>query len=384
MMRVLIVYHAGAMIGARQIFRELADVKGMELTVVVPEKLKVDRVYDSSGWLCVEKEECADGYRMVPLPLRDLSHYWKGFESKPLRRFIRKIQPDITHVFDEPMSGYIFQVVQACLFGCRRSKVLFYGFENVPFHLRIRSRLKWKLKWALMSGGVAANSEALENVKRAGFPSGRLLERIFWGVSTQTFKPMDGARLKTRLGLDYERIVGFVGRLVPEKGLLVLLAALRRLPENVHCLIIGSGPMRAELEMWSGLPELLGRIHFYDIMGSDMLARYMNCMDVLAVPSLTTASWKEQYGRVIVEAMACGVPVVGSDSGAIPEVIDSAGLIVPEGDVSSFVEALNTAIFDSEAHDRFRQRGLQRVDQELSVRAMADKLSSFYGRVLAN
>lgn len=381
-MKVLLIYHAGAMQNPRHIYQALAQAGNVELTVIVPPRLKVDRIYDPSGWLCVECEENGDGYRLVPVPLRNPFHYGQGFESQPLRHLIRQIQPDIIHVLDEPTSGYLFQVVWQRLTASRRSKVLFYGFDNLPIRLGRRSRVKWRLTWAQMAGGVAVNTEALENVRRAGFPRNRLLERIFWGISTDIFKPMDGPVLKKELGLDCEHIVGFVGRFVPEKGLRVLLAAMRRLPMTVHCLIIGSGPMQAELELWSGLPDLCGRIHLYDVMEPGLLAKYMNCMDVVVIPSLTAAHWKEQYGRVIGEAMACGVPVVGSESGAIPEVMGSAGLIVPEGDASALAEAMCTAIFDGETCGGLKQQALQRAAHELSAKAMAYQLLDFYRRVL--
>ena len=141
--------------------------------------------------------------------------------------------------------------------------------------------------------------------------------------------------------------------------------------------------MRGELELWSELPSLAGRVHLLDAKPADELPRYLNCMDVLAVPSLTTIWWKEQYGRVIAEAMACGVPVVGSDSGAIPEVVDSAGLIVPEGDVGALRDGLCRVIF-TEIRGRLIQQGLQRAQQELSVETMSQRLVSFYEQVLGN
>lgn len=382
-MNVCLVYHAGAMQSARHIYGALARLGNVDLTVIVPQKVKVGRVYDPSGWLCVEREEESNGYRLLPVPLRNPLNSWQGFESEILRRHIKRIQPDITHVLDEPNSGYLMQVVWLRLTACPRSKVLFYGFDNLPLGRAKRfRRMKWRLTWAQLAGGVAANSESLENLKQLGFPRNRPLERIFWGISTDIFKPMDSLVLKKELGLDCEKIVGFIGRLTPEKGLTVLLAAMRRLPLEVHCLIIGSGPSRTELELWSALPELSGRVHLYDVMQPEGLANHTNCMDVLVLPSLTTPQWKEQYGRVLGEAMACGVPVVGSDSGAIPEVIGPAGLIVPEGDPSALAEAARTAIFDREARERFRQRGLQRVEEELSTTAMAQRLLNFYIRLL--
>ena len=139
--------------------------------------------------------------------------------------------------------------------------------------------------------------------------------------------------------------------------------------------------MRGEIELWSDLPRLAGRVHILEPKRSEEMPNYLNCMDVLAVPSLTTMDWKEQYGRVVAEAMACGVPVVGSDSGAIPEVVDSAGWIVPEGDVAALAEALHDAIF-GEKRQSLIQQGLQRAEEELSVRAMSRQLIPFYDRVL--
>jgi glycosyltransferase involved in cell wall biosynthesis len=105
-------------------------------------------------------------------------------------------------------------------------------------------------------------------------------------------------------------------------------------------------------------------------------------MDVITLPSLTTAHWKEQYGRVIAEAMACGVPVVGSDSGAIPEVIGTSGLVVPEGDPVALGDALHRLLSSAEAREGLRAEGLKRVVEELSVQAMSERLWQLYGRVL--
>jgi len=383
-MRVLIVYHAGAMHNPRQLYRALADVRGITLTVVVPRRLKVDRVYDPSGWLTVEREEDANSYRLVPVPLRNPLSTWQGFDGDRLRRVIRQVHPDIIHVLDEPTSGYLFQVVWQRLTTSPRSQVLFYAFSNLPIQVGLLSRLKWRFTWAQMAGGAAANSEALENLKHAGFPANRLLERIFWGISLDVFRPMDSAFLKRELRLECDHIVGFAGRLVPEKGVTVLLASMRYLPSSVHCLIIGNGPMRADIELWGDLPGLHGRVHLLDAMPPEMLARYMNCMDILVVPSLTMPQWKEQYGRVIGEAMACGVPVIGSDSGAIPEVIGPDGLIVPEGDASALAKAAHQAIFDKEVRDRLRQHGADRSERELSVKAMSERLVRFYAQVLGS
>lgn len=373
-MKVLIIYHAGAMQNARSIFQELSKLDGISLTAIIPERMKVDRVYDPAGWLHAPAKESSNGYRLEAVPLRDPSRYQRGFDRSGLRAILASLQPDIIHALDEPVSGYLFQTAWERLTTSRRSRLLFYGFENLPFQMRTLSEMKWKLTWSQVAGGAAANSESLENLKRIGFPKDRPLERIFWGIPTEIFRPMDRRLLKNELQLTCDRIVGFVGRLSVEKGVGVFCEAVRRLPQSVHAVVIGAGPMRPELE----------RIHLYDVMEPEALAKYINCMDALCIPSLTTDHWKEQYGRVIAEAMACGVPVVGSDSGAIPEVMGNAGFIVPENDAARLAEALNKAIFDESTRAADRERGFKRVEQELSCKAMARNLFKFYERVLGS
>ena len=195
-MKLLIVYHAGAMLNARRIYRALVDAGPIELTVVVPERLKVDTVYDSKGWLCLERSENWEGYQMVPVPLRSPTSYAHGFEVGGLGPVVKRIKPDIIHVLDEPTSGYLSQVVQQRFRVSRHSRVVFYGFHNLPLQLTLRSRLAWRLRWSLMAGGVAANCEALKNLREAGFPRRRPLERIFWGIPTDVFKPMNGDSVK--------------------------------------------------------------------------------------------------------------------------------------------------------------------------------------------
>jgi len=331
-MKILIVYHSGALPNAHGIYSTLAVKRGVDLTVVAPEWVAVDRVYSPSGWLEVKRESHRDGYRLLPLRLVNPNRYQAGFENGSLRRVIGDARADILHVWDEPLSYSLLHAAWLSFLVSRKSKVLFYGFQNIPFKWGVLASMVWKATWTRVAGGAAANSENLSHLRQVGFPRTRLMERIFWGIQTKLFRPMDREKLKQELDLDCDYLVGFVGRLLPEKGLAWLLAAVRQLPAHVHCLIIGNGPMRSEIESWSELPPLAGRVHLLDAQPAGELPRYLNCMDVLAVPSLTTVRWKEQYGRVMAEAMACGVPVVASDSGAIPEVIGPAGLIVPEGD----------------------------------------------------
>ena len=114
-------------------------------------------------------------------------------------------------------------------------------------------------------------------------------------------------------------MVGYVGRLVEEKGLADAVDALLRCPPAVRLVLVGAGPYQSALQARIARLQLLDRVVFLAKRPLEQLPPLMNALDVLLLPSRTTSRWKEQFGRVIIEAHACGIPVIGSDSGAIPE-----------------------------------------------------------------
>jgi glycosyltransferase involved in cell wall biosynthesis len=165
--------------------------------------------------------------------------------------------------------------------------------------------------------------------------------------------------------------VGFAGRLVQSKGLADLLAATRRLPAPVELTLIGEGELRGELE-GQEIPGSRVRV-VSGLTHEEMAAGYAR-LDVLVLPSRTTPTWKEQFGRVIVEALWCGVPVVGSDSGEIPWLIDltGGGLTFPEGDVEALAERLGRLREDPGLRRSLADSGRAAVERLFSVPAATD------------
>ena len=165
---------------------------------------------------------------------------------------------------------------------------------------------------------------------------------------------------------------------MPQKGLFVLLEAVARLTEDVRVMVVGSGPLKVELLKKAQALRLDGRLELHEGVPHPEVPQYLQQMTVLVLPSLTTPTWKEQFGHVLIEAMASGVPVIGSDSGAIPEVIGDAGLVVPEGDVEALAEALRRLVSTPGLRTDLASRGRGRVLADYTNGIIARRLAVFW------
>jgi glycosyltransferase involved in cell wall biosynthesis len=113
----------------------------------------------------------------------------------------------------------------------------------------------------------------------------------------------------------------------------------------------------------------------------DRVPGYLNAMDVLAAPSRTTPRWREQLGRMLIEAFACGVPVVASDSGEIPAVVADAGVVLPEADEGRWAADLGAVLGDAGRRAELRGRGLDRAGR-YAWPAVAREHLAFFDRLL--
>jgi glycosyltransferase involved in cell wall biosynthesis len=229
---------------------------------------------------------------------------------------------------------------------------------------------------------IAGNSAARARMIRHGVPPGRVTVLPQLGLDPARYAGGNAARAR-EAGAPRSvgpPVVGFIGRVVPEKGVDLLVDALDGF--DARLLVIGDGIARSGLEartvLWPG-----GKAVFTGAVGDTAVPDYLACMDALVLPSRTTATWAEQFGHVLIEAMAAGVPVVGSSSGAIPEVIGEAGLVFPEGDARALRSQL-AALFDDPAlRRRLIERGRARVQRLYTNDRIARAQRDIYRRVLA-
>jgi glycosyltransferase involved in cell wall biosynthesis len=168
-------------------------------------------------------------------------------------------------------------------------------------------------------------------------------------------------------------VIGFAGRLVPEKGLELLIDATAGV-DGALVRMVGNGPMYEQLRRRAIARSVQLEIDT-SVKHEQMAAAYAG-FDVLVLPSLTRATWAEQFGRVLVEALWCGVPVIGSDSGEIPWVINATrgGLVVPEGDVAALRDAIVRLRDSPSLRRELADQGRERVGELFSVQAVGREL----------
>jgi len=285
--------------------------------------------------------------------------------SKPLEAFL----PDVLLGLEEPYS------VQSALFlnwACNHSiPFVFLSCQNIdrllPYPFRVLE--SWVLSRA--QGAWFLNMDAAARARRRGFKgAGRVIPL---GVEILERDPVHAPGSLSIAGPVRSETftAGYVGRLVPEKGVEDLIRACSL--SGVRLLVAGDGPERSNLEILARDLKVqttwLGRIE------STRMAEVYSRMDILVLPSISTPRWKEQFGRVLVEAMAHGVPVVGSSSGEIPRVMGEAGLLFPERDSGYLAECINRLRENRQLRETFSLAGQRRARILFSWKQVAGQVN---------
>lgn len=342
-MRVLMLSKA-CIVGIYQ--RKLEEIArlGVDLLTLVPPSWK-----DERGETLLERAYTT-GYRLETLPIR-LNGNFHLHSYAGLGAAIQSFRPNIVHIDEEPYNLSAWQA----FFHARRAgaRTLFFSWQNID--RRYPPPFSWGEHWLLNGVDYAlAGTESAAAVWRAKGYRGPMSVVPQFGVDPDLFHP-------TPKPSEHPFTVGYIGRLVAEKGVHLLLTALAGLEGIWHLRVVGSGPERAALGALADALGIAGRITWIDWAASSEMPAQYAALDALALPSLTRPNWKEQFGRVLTEAMACALPVVGSDSGAIPDVLGNGGLIVPEGNSAALTDALRRLRDESGLRTQLGAAGRARV-----------------------
>jgi glycosyltransferase involved in cell wall biosynthesis len=293
------------------------------------------------------------------------------FHWQHLGRVLNEVRPDVVHLDEEPYNlATALGVRAARKIGAR---VVFFTWQNLLRRYPPPFNLFEKLAFRASSYAIAGNAEAVAVLRAKGYRGpARVIPQF--GIDPDLFAP--GAPS------DGPPTIGFIARLVEEKGIFVLLDALARLKGEWRLHVVGSGPQKQRAEQRALALGLGARITWEPGLASTRIPERLRQFTVLVQPSLTRRNWKEQFGRAVMEAMACGVPVVGSDSGEIPHVVADAGVIVREGDPLALCDALAQLLREPALREQLGRRGRERVLECFTHQRIAEQTVRVYRAAL--
>lgn len=362
-LRVLFISHT-YVVGVNQgKLAAIADTGAAEVGLLAPQ------VWDAVQWQKnLELERPYSNITLYPTPV------WLGGRGGayfyPLLALIKAIldfRPDVIQIEEEVFSLSTLEVA-LCARILRKPLVVF-GWENMD--RKLSSLRSWMRQFVFGTAPciIAGNHDGANLLKQWGY-KGTVEIMPQMGVDTALFHP------KSRRSESSEFCIGYVGRIANHKGIDLLITAARHLRENgckFRLVFCGSGPDEDRFKHQAQAEQVDGCITWLGGMRHDEIAHVMGQFDVLVLPSRSVETWKEQFGHVLIEAMAMGIPVVGSTCGEIPNVVGRSDLVFTENNAQELVAILEHLISEPEWYQAMGQYSLDRVNQYYSHEKIAER-----------
>ena len=353
-------------VGAYQRKAEELARLGVDLVVLVPPTWA-----DRRGAQRAEAVHTT-GYTLRVAPVRFSGNFHLHYYPT-LARELTALRPDVLHMDEEPYNLATWLALRSA----HRLGVAstFFTWQNL--WRRYPPPFAWmeQANYRRAPIAIAGSQDAAAVLRRKGY-RGEIAVIPQFGVDPELF-----CRAACPPSVFH---IGYAGGLLPEKGVDVLLQACARLTGDWRLTLVGEGAERAALVALATRLDIAGRVTFGGRLQSDGMPAFYNSLDVLALPSRTLPNWKEQFGRVLVEAMACEVAVVGSASGEIPNVIGDAGLIFAEDDSEGLRQHLQHLLDDPVDRRRLGQAGRRRVLEHFTMRQIAQHTVEVYRALCAS
>ncbi|MBE9059466.1 hormogonium polysaccharide biosynthesis glycosyltransferase HpsO [cf. Phormidesmis sp. LEGE 11477] len=389
-MKILVVSHTYIVDLNCEKLRSLVQIDPtVEVTVVVPKRWRPGGVQNK----IIEPQAKHEG-RFRVLPISNLSDNNQsllsfGLDIYPL---LEEFHPDIIQVEQGAKSIGYTELIMLNKVLKLAAKNVFFTWWNLPYDTQ--SLAAWIERYNLKNthGLIAGNQDGVDILRDHGY-GGPACVMPQLGVDERLFKPAAQPKLAAKHGISPgDFVVGFVGRFVPEKGLMILFEALAHLKTKLEerkpwkLLMLGRGPYQSALEKMAVELDIAEHILWIESVSHKQVPDYINLMDTLVLPSMTTydistftaVGWKEQFGHVLIEAMACQVPVIGSDSGEIPNVIKEDGLVVSEGKPAPLAAGIQRLMNDPQHRQALAERGHIRAMTDYTNKALAKRQLEFY------
>ena len=369
--KVLLVAHAFSPEGPRRQLDELGKL--VELRVVAPP------IWKSIPWPTSDRLE-ADGQVVT---YRRISLFGFQYLLLTVTMGIRQCRPDLIHIDYDPWSAIFWQSrILASLFA-RGTPIILSAKKNTFRRYKgVFGILKpWLARRGLsLTSRIEAASEmtALMYQREFGVPSERISVVTHMGVDTNLFAPRDSDHQGPG-----QLSVGYCGQYSKHKGVDVLVEAVRLARQrgaNIRLELLGEGPMRSELLSQDRAHDWLtvrGPVHHDDV------ARFMSGLDIYVLPAVVLPDHEEHDAHAMLQAMACGVPVIGTRSGIIPEILgQDLGIVVQPSDPRGLADAIVELAGDPARREALSKASSARIRARYSLTAVAERRAAVYSEVL--
>jgi len=375
-MKLLILSHSCVTPVNQDLFAKLEEQTQWDLTIIAPSTWAGEY-----GARRLERWPSFQG-NLIPVPVWNSGnvplHVYKTFFTSTLK----ETRPDTIYVHHEPYAAATAQMYLANSLTLQRP-IGFFTWQNIekqyppPFHQLER----WVYRQS--SFAISGSRSASSVLRSKGYKGS--IDVIPAGIDPDLYDANTSVDLHDELGVARATpLLGYVGRIVKEKGLHTLLYAMGTLKDRPwHLAMIGKGPFESDLKSLAQSLDIEDRISFPGYIPHEQIPPYLSALDVTVLPSETQPNWKEQFGRIIIESMACDTPVIGSDSGEIPHLITDTGggLVFQEGNSDRLAECVTRLLDDHALRDSLSSTGRNAVLRKYTQTHLADRLAQTLGSV---
>ena len=367
-MKLLVISHSCITPINQEFYAFVERISDWQIDIVVPSNWK----NDYSSQMMPERWPSYKG-QLIQIPVLKPGSIPLHTYSSIFISLLRECNPHAIYVHNEPYALSTVQIYLANKFSINRP-IGCYSAQNIQkqYPFPFRQAEQWILKVSDFAFPVSQEVKSI--LRDKGFQGN--LQYLPLGVDFDTYFPRsEGVQIAQKYRrFDQEILIGFLGRITEEKGLKTLLHALKHIQDLPWRLVMaGSGNYETEFYSLAKQLGLSDRILSLGYIPHNEAPIYLSMFDLLVLPSETRANWKEQFGRVIIEALACGTPVIGSDSGEIPHLlkVTGGGLIFPEANDRTLAEQLKQLILNAELRKVLALQGQKVVKEKFTYESIS-------------
>ncbi|HEX8219985.1 MAG TPA: glycosyltransferase family 4 protein [Chloroflexia bacterium] len=382
MLKVLWIWHAAVVAEYQKPVQELAGQPGLDVTLMLPRRWP-----ERAGQMVRAETLPGASFRVIVARTAFTGLYYIYFFPTLLYHLLR-LRPDIIYCYEEAhtLMGALTLLLRRLFLP--RTRVLLYAAQNIKKRYPLPFRLFERYCFRHTDMILACGTTVAMTLRSKGYRGP--LRVVPLPTDACAFSPDPALREAQRreLGIPQDGLVLlYAGKLVEEKGLMTLWRAFEEVAADearAYLVLAGGGPLKSKLEEVAREARLESRVRMPGVVHNTQLPGMMNAADVFVLPSESRPNWREQFGRVAVEAMSCALPAVGSNSGEIPTVLGDAGLIFPEGDSAALASHLRLLLSDAPLRAQLGSRGRQRVLKLFTTEKVAAQHHDIYREVTSN